>query len=191
MNDAVLVTTTYLEQNAPADLRPSPAPPEPGRIEMLTEPDPAFNSKMYATVGGPWQWTVREAWTLQDWGRWLRQPGRETWVLWLEGQAAGYAELDAEDAGHHTDVEIAYFGLAPGHTGRGWGAHLLTAVTEHAWNIGARWPDLSPVTRVWVHTCTLDGPHALANYRARGFVAYRTTEEERADGEGSGNAGGG
>ncbi len=23
--------------------------------------------------------------------------------------------------------------------------------------------------RVWVHTCTLDAPHALANYRARGM----------------------
>ena len=28
--------------------------------------------------------------------------------------------------------------------------------------------------RVWVHTCTLDGPHALANYRARGFVPFHT-----------------
>jgi hypothetical protein len=28
-------------------------------------------------------------------------------------------------------------------------------------------------TRVWLHTCTLDGPHALANYRARGFDVSR------------------
>ena len=27
--------------------------------------------------------------------------------------------------------------------------------------------------RVWVHTCTLDGPHALANYQARGLVTYK------------------
>jgi hypothetical protein len=25
---------------------------------------------------------------------------------------------------------------------------------------------------VWLHTCSLDGPHALANYRARGFEVY-------------------
>jgi len=28
-------------------------------------------------------------------------------------------------------------------------------------------------TRVWLHTCTLDGPAALPNYLARGFVATR------------------
>ena len=35
---------------------------------------------------------------------------------------------------------------------------------ERAWAQGAR--------RVWVHTCSLDGPHALANYTARGFRVY-------------------
>jgi len=32
--------------------------------------------------------------------------------------------------------------------------------------------------RVWLHTCTLDHPHALANYMARGFVPYRTEHYE-------------
>lgn len=27
--------------------------------------------------------------------------------------------------------------------------------------------------RVWVHTCSLDGPNALANYQARGFQLYQ------------------
>jgi hypothetical protein len=27
---------------------------------------------------------------------------------------------------------------------------------------------------VWVHTCSLDGPAALANYQARGLTLYRT-----------------
>lgn len=35
----------------------------------------------------------------------------------------------------------------------------------------------TPTERVWVHTCTLDGPHALANYRARGLTVYRTEDE--------------
>jgi hypothetical protein len=34
--------------------------------------------------------------------------------------------------------------------------------------------------RVWVHTCTLDGRHALANYQARGFTPYHTTKHEQA-----------
>jgi hypothetical protein len=35
------------------------------------------------------------------------------------------------------------------------------------------------VVRVWVHTCTLDGPTALRNYEARGFRVYDTVEEEQ------------
>jgi hypothetical protein len=30
--------------------------------------------------------------------------------------------------------------------------------------------------RVWLHTCTLDGPASLAHYRARGFAVYREEE---------------
>ena len=33
-------------------------------------------------------------------------------------------------------------------------------------------------TRVWLHTCTLDHPNAVPNYRARGFVPYRTETYE-------------
>ena len=29
-------------------------------------------------------------------------------------------------------------------------------------------------TRVWLHTCTLDGEAALPNYLARGFTPFRT-----------------
>jgi hypothetical protein len=44
--------------------------------------------------------------------------------------------------------------------------------------MAGRWPDTAPVRRVWVHTCTLDGPAALDNYLARGLVAYRTEDAE-------------
>jgi GNAT superfamily N-acetyltransferase len=63
------------------------------------------------------------------------------------------------------NVEIAYFGLLPGFIGKGLGAYLLTAATRRAWDMGA--------TRVWVHTCDLDHPRALANYQARGFRIFQ------------------
>jgi hypothetical protein len=44
------------------------------------------------------------------------------------------------------------------------GGYLLSVGAERAWEKGAR--------RVWVHTCSLDGPTALANYQARGFRVY-------------------
>jgi hypothetical protein len=40
-----------------------------------------------------------------------------------------------------------------------------------AWDWGA--------TRVWVHTCSLDHPSALANYQARGMRLYRHETHSR------------
>jgi len=54
--------------------------------------------------------------------------------------------------------------------GQGLGKHLLSCAVRDAWA-------LRP-TRVWLHTCTLDHPHALSNYEARGFVAYKTEHYE-------------
>jgi hypothetical protein len=50
------------------------------------------------------------------------------------------------------------------------GGSLLTHAVEEAWKLGAG--------RVWLHTCTLDSPHALPNYRARGFRDFRTERYE-------------
>jgi hypothetical protein len=42
---------------------------------------------------------------------------------------------------------------------------MLTRAADEAWALGAN--------RVWLHTCTLDSPHALPNYKARGFEEFR------------------
>lgn len=182
----MLVTTTYLEQTSPDDLRPSTPPAEPGQIVRVDEISPEFNRFLFTAVGGDWHWRARLAWTLADWTNWLSRPGVETWVLWSRGTPAGYIELepardhDAGPAGDvsGTQVEIAYFGLLGRFIGRGLGGHLLGTGIAHAWRLHERWPELAPVRRVWVHTCTLDGPHALANYVARGMRPYRSEEKD-------------
>ena len=55
--------------------------------------------------------------------------------------------------------------LAHDFHGLGLGGHALTAALT-------RGRELRP--RVWLTTCTLDGPHALPNYRARGMRPFRT-----------------
>jgi GNAT superfamily N-acetyltransferase len=83
-------------------------------------------------------------------------------VAYHQGAIAGYYELlrDADGA-----VEILYFGLAEAFFGQGFGGPLLTHALQSAWT----WPG---TTRVWVHTCSLDHPSALANYQARGLQIY-------------------
>jgi GNAT superfamily N-acetyltransferase len=62
----------------------------------------------------------------------------------------------------------------PEFRGRRIGGHLLSYGTARAWDLAARWPGRAATARVWVHTCSLDGPHAFANYRRRGFRHYAT-----------------
>jgi GNAT superfamily N-acetyltransferase len=175
----MLVTTTYLEQTSPGDLIPAGAPAQPGHVVRVTEVSPELCRFLYTAVGGDWYWLERLPWTLADWSAWLSRPGSETWVLWLHGTPAGYVELDAQPGPRATQVEIAYFGLLPRFVGRGLGGQLLTEGLANAWSLCDRWPDLPPVDRVWLHTCSLDSEHALANYQARGLRIYRKSEGEQ------------
>ena len=77
-----------------------------------------------------------------------------------------------------SEVEIFYFGLFPEATGRGLGGVLLSEALRQAWALGSRWTQLPAVSRVWLHTCSLDGPAALPNYQARGLKIYRTEVEQ-------------
>jgi hypothetical protein len=58
--------------------------------------------------------------------------------------------------------------LMPEQLGRRLGGYLLTRAVELCWA-------LPSTRRVWVHTCTLDAPHALRNYEARGFTRFETS----------------
>jgi hypothetical protein len=71
-------------------------------------PSPELSRYLYTAVGGDFFWVDRLPWTWQRWSDWLTQPGVETWVAWVRGTPAGYAELHAQAAGQ---VELAYLGL--------------------------------------------------------------------------------
>ena len=164
------VTTWYLEMCSPAELRAARIPTIEHRIEQARIPLPELSRFLYTAVGGPWHWRDRLGWTYAQWMAWLDRPEVQTWVLYASGTAAGYVELERQ-AG--AQVEIAYFGLIPRFIGQGLGGHLLSVGIELAWAMQAQ--------RVWVHTCSLDGPTALGNYTARGLRVYRQETCERPD----------
>jgi GNAT superfamily N-acetyltransferase len=183
LDAAMQVTTTYLEQTGPTDLRPSPAPAVSVRLDRVEPPDAALNRDLYAAVGRDWQWTDRAGWSLPQWQQRLDRPGGETWLVRVGAagrpDTAGYVELESQVVDGRTEVEVAYFGLLPAFTGRGIGGHALTLGVRAAWHLHERWPDLPRVARVWLHTCSLDGPAALPNYLARGFRVTATTVAEQ------------
>jgi GNAT superfamily N-acetyltransferase len=170
------VTTWTLESRTPpaAAARPLPAG---ARLERATGMTPEYARFLYGLVGGPWRWTDRLRWTRQQWLDDLAVPGTEFFVVYGAGVPWGYVHLQPLPADDGTHVELRYFGLAEAAIGRGIGGPLLEQAIAAAWSPAAR-PGAAPVTRVWVHTCTLDGPAALANYEARGLVVHMTVETD-------------
>lgn len=163
------IVTTYLEMHSPDQLRPKRCADRRFQIREKKERDWRFNRDLYLAVGEMWSWNDRRVWTDEQWKEYGLAPALRTFAAYYDNSLAGYYELRRDDEG---DVEIAYFGLLPEFIGRGLGGALLTNAIEEAWR-------MSPlVSRVWVHTCTLDHPSALTNYQARGMVIYKqeTTE---------------
>jgi ribosomal protein S18 acetylase RimI-like enzyme len=165
----VTVTTTYLEILDPAGHRPARLDDPAVRILEAEEPLPDFYRFLYGTVGRDYSWTNRLGWSDEQLYEYLARPSVTLLVLYVRGTPAGYVELNS--ASHEPGTEVAYFGLFQPFQGRGLGKHLLSAGIGRAFADGAE--------RVWVHTCTLDGPHALANYQGRGFVIYKTETHEQ------------
>jgi len=151
--------------------RPKGAPLQPpgSGIEVVRalEPTVSFYRYLYDTVGADWLWTRRRLLDDADLAAIIRDPGVDIRVLWCHGVPAGFAELDVREA---PDVELAYFGLIPEFIGRGLGRYLLDWAVRHAWTRGAG--------RLWVHTCDLDHPRAVATYEAAGFELYDRDECE-------------
>ncbi|NUS11916.1 MAG: GNAT family N-acetyltransferase [Streptomyces sp.] len=167
------VTIWFLEQNAPDELRPAavPAADEGVRIVRAEVPSAEFGRFLYTAVGADCTWTDRLRWQPEQWRELLSRPGTELWVAYQHGTPAGYVELEGQGGGA---VEIGYFGLLPDFRGRGIGGHLLSFGAARAWDLADRWPGRHPTRRVWLHTCSLDGPYAMDNYRSRGFRLYDT-----------------
>lgn len=155
------VTIYSLEMLDECDLRPSRRETPGLEIRQAQVPLPELNRFLYTAVGGDWFWHTRLNWEYATWMEVLMRPGYETWVAYLYGTPAGYFELDPQE---NNSIEIAYFGLLPQFLGKGIGGRLLTVAIQRAWQKGAR--------RVWVHTCSLDHPSALANYQARGMRLF-------------------
>ena len=154
------VTTWSLQMLAPEELLAACRQPalEARECEI---PQWELNRFLYQLVGAPWQWHAKLDWSDEQWRSWAENPDLRTWIGWHSGTIAGYYELHRQAGG---DVEIAYFGLAPRFVGQGLGGDLLGRSITDAWTWGAQ--------RVWVHTCSLDHPSALANYKARGLKVF-------------------
>ena len=158
------VTRTYLELTDPGQFKPSGRPLAQIAIARVPDAPAELYRECYRTVGAAYHWRDRWDWTDAQIRAHLADPAIAFYTARRGAELAGYYELRrvAEDG----SVEVAYFGLVPHEVGNGIGGYLLTRAVEDAWAMAPR--------RVWLHTCTMDHPHALPNYLARGFRPYKT-----------------
>jgi ribosomal protein S18 acetylase RimI-like enzyme len=157
------VITTYIEMTDYAQFRPAYIVDSDLTIMPMGVPLPAFYLFLYGTVGRDYQWIDRLKWTDEELLEYLSSPSVTVWVAYYKGTPAGYIELQRQ--AKEPGIQVAYFGLIPLFHGRGLGKHLLSFGVQKAW-------DENPA-RVWLDTCTLDGPYALPNYQKRGFSIYK------------------
>jgi len=160
---------TYVDMTARDQL--NPAAPVSGLVLEPLARDSPLVVDIQAAIGAPYGWKSASR-TAEEWLVWFAEaPNRTFWLLSFEGEPAGMVSYDLHPGG---EVEIETFGLLPEFIGKGLGGFALTLGIRQAW-------ELAPsVNRVWLHTSTLDHPHALPNYHRRGFRTFRTEEGERA-----------
>lgn len=158
--------TTYLEMTNPEKLESGIQSAHDVRVERMNSVDLGFYRYLYQSVGENYRWRDRLIMPNSELREILSSSKTHVYVLYVSGAPAGYVELHQEG----NSTEVAYFGLRGEYHGRGLGKFLLNYGLQKAW-------ELESTRRVWVHTCNLDGIHALENYKKRGFKIYQEEHE--------------
>ncbi|HVK75445.1 MAG TPA: GNAT family N-acetyltransferase [Kofleriaceae bacterium] len=153
----VVVTSLEMRRAPAGDAGPAP---DGTRVIHAQRPGVRFYRYLYDAVGAPWHWYDRKRLRDDELAAIVDDPRVEVHVAYRRGTPAGYVELDRRTPG---ECEVAYFGLVPEAIGGGLGTWLLRWGVHEAWRADG-------LTRLWVHTCTLDHPAALPVYRKVGFT---------------------
>ncbi len=160
----IAAVVTHLEMTARPPLRPDP--PGAWTLRKVEMPGLDWFRDLYRRVGEEWLWFSRLQMSDADFAAIIHSPLVEVYALVEGGRDEGLLELDFREAGQ---CELAFFGVTARLIGSGAGSWLMNRALERAWS--------RDVERVWVHTCTLDHPSALAFYQRSGFRPFRRQVE--------------
>jgi GNAT superfamily N-acetyltransferase len=146
-------------------------PPSTLHLLRIYDPTPDRYRALFRLVGAPWLWFSRLTLDDEQLLAIVRDPKVELFAVQDgNGRDVGMLELDFREPG---SCELAFVGLVPDLSGLGHGKWLLAEAVSRGWRDG--------VSRVHVHTCTLDHPAALAAYRRAGFVPVKRAVERFPD----------
>ena len=154
----------YLEIRSNEDFKEVKRPSENFSVELSNPKDFQLNKFFYKNIGKNCQWIDRLIWTDLDWSKYISNEKLFTYILKDSQEIAGYFELILNE--NKRDAEIAYFGILDEYFGKKLGGYLLSEAIRCSF--------LKNISRVWVHTCSLDHKNALQNYLSRGMKIFKS-----------------
>ena len=158
------VKRNYLEITSIEDLNERSKPVGEYSLNLLDPVNFQLNKFFYKNIGNKHKWLDRLIWTEEKWIEYVTSKNVKTYVLKYKRDLAGFFELI-----HHEDkkeVEIAYLGILEDYHNKKLGSYLLSEAIKISFK--------NKISRVWVHTCTLDHKNALNNYMMRGMKVFKT-----------------
>lgn len=160
-DDKLATIVTSLEMYARPAI--SPAPDGNGwSLVHKVNPDTVWYRSIYKKVGLEWLWFSRIIMPDDALNGIIQDPLVEVYSLDIDGKSEGLLELDYRENG---TCELAFLGVSEAVMGKGAGRWLMNHALELAW--------AKPISRLWIHTCTLDHPRALPFYIRSGFTPYK------------------
>jgi ribosomal protein S18 acetylase RimI-like enzyme len=164
----IATVVTYLEMHE--DPRPPRRPKPTGwSLEPLKGELDRYRS-LFRRIGEPWLWFSRAVMPDDTLSSILDDPKVEAYALNDGSSDIGLMELDFRG---NDEVELAFLGVVPGTIGQGAGRYLMDEAIRRAF--------AKPVSRFFVHTCSLDHPAALTFYMRSGFKPYKRAIEVAED----------
>ena len=151
----------YLEINSLEDLKTKAVPLEGFSIKEEDKNNFALNKFFYKQIGKKHEWVDRLIWQDKNWIDYVSNENLKTLILRKEKDIVGYFELLFDN----NECEIAYLGILEEYIGKGYGGFLLSEAIRLGFTYSRR---------IWVHTCSLDHPNALENYKSRGMKIFKT-----------------
>lgn len=162
----IAAIVTSLEMFAPPPERPDPPGLAGFSLEPIGRTDAARYLAIYRVLGERWMWFSRLVKPLAEIEAILADPAVAFFAVRSEGRDVGLLELDFRVVG---EGELAFFGLTESVLGKGAGRWLMNRALKLAWS--------KPISRFWVHTCTLDHQGAPEFYQRSGFRVFKRSVE--------------
>lgn len=158
----IAAIVTSLEMHAHPAVRPDPPGTEGFTLEPIDGRDTERYLAIYRRLGERWMWFSRLVKPQAELEAILTDPAVALYAARSEGRDVGLLELDFRVAG---EAELAFFGLDEPVLGKGAGRWLMNRALALAW--------AEPISRFWVHTCTIDHQGAVEFYQRSGFKVFK------------------